>query len=240
MLLLWVVPQLFFFALVIYTKGYALLTLPALCIVAAWLVLNERAMGMRGMIAAGLMLAHALVFLAIPYTSPPAFTTLAPRNRSTSQRFQSAAGRAMSVYLPSVWRIRASDKQVSEALTMVRRAVGSGDDTTSIVLDPSVGLFAGPRTMQVYMPQATFISPGIRSVRLIAYHRGIDKVERYGDTASLAAPRLLLLTDRGLAEKYGDLGRVLDSGAFYALLEIPVERHAELRGRLEDLFVRWE
>jgi hypothetical protein len=239
-LLLWVVPQLLFFVLVIYAKGYALVLLPAICIATAWLLLNERSVVLRAGITSVLLLAHALVFLAVPYNSPPAYTTLAPRNRTTTERLQSVLGRSVSVYLPSFWRIRASDAQVAEALAMVRGAVGNGDDTTSIVLDPSVGMFAGPRTMQVYMPRATFISPGIGSYRLVAYHHGIDKVERYGDTASLAAPRLLLLTDRGLAERYSTVAAaILPLGEYYALMEVPAGRDRELRGRLDDLFVRW-
>jgi hypothetical protein len=153
----------------------------------------------------------------------------------------SLLGRAVSVYLPSLSRIRASDRQMEEALRLVGGAVGNGFDTTLVVFDPAGGAAANIRSMQVYLPQGYFAQPGIHPVRLVSFHHGIEKVQRYGDSASFQARRLLLLTDPGLIERYsGIYSAVIGRGEFMALLEIPPARHRELRERIEELFVRWE
>ncbi len=240
-MLLWIIPPSLFFLLVIYTKGYLLLILPALYLLMMRCIAAEPSQRTRRGIYATLMGTGLAVFLLVPYISPPPFTTLAPRNRSTGQRASSVIGRTLSVYVPSLARIRANDAQVESATVMIGRGVSVGRDSTLVVLDPAGRQFINARILQVYMPQVRFAEPGIRNDRMVTYFQGIDKEERFGDRAAFDRPRILLLTHAGLAEKYRDLGgRPIGEDHYFAMLEFPASKGIALRARMEELFTRWE
>jgi hypothetical protein len=235
----WVVPQLLFFALVIYSKGYGLLLLPALCIGIAWLIGGERSQFGRWFITAILVAANCAIFLLAPYEEPPPYTMLAPRVRTVAERAGSVFGRALSVYLPSLSRIRAGDRQMAEGLAMITGATSHGMDTTLIILDPAAAALANARVLQTYLPGARFAQPGVYSDRPVSFYHGIDIDRRNGERGSLAAPRLLLLTSSGLVPRYAGLSAtVISTGRYLTMLEVPPALHGALRKRIEELYVR--
>lgn len=237
--LLWIGVPVIFFASVIHTKGYLLLVLPALTLGTAWLIAGER--GRNVSIVAGLLLtAHAAIFLLVPYASPPAYLALAPRLRSAKERAGSVVGRTFSVYLPSLGVLRMRDREVGEVVESVRAAVADGADTTLVVIDPAAATFAHPRILQYYLPAIRFAMPGVRNDLLMTFHQGMMKWRLYGDTVHLAAPRLLLVTDRGLVDRYPFMRAISHSGSAIAMLEGNTAVGDTLRRVMEDLFVRWD
>ncbi len=244
-LLLWAIVPTLFFALVIHTKGYLLLVLPALAIGTAWLAAADRRtigparLGRMAIIA--IVLVGAGIFLLIPSEPPPAYAALAPRNRTSAERARSVLGRALSAYLPARSEIAARDRELAAAVDEIASAVGTGFDTTLVLIDPAGSTYAHPRILQCYLPRILFALPGIHNDRLLTFFRGDEKWKRFGEAGVISAPRILLFTDRGLAAAYPMMRPLAPRGAGSgALLEGEGKVGPELRVTIDSLFTRWD
>src|SRR5690606_4174656 len=123
------------------------------------------------------LIGNLLVFFVIPYKNPPANMTLAPRNRTTTQRVASLTGRAFSVYLPSYQRIVRHDEEVKEALQLIREETGADIEKTITVIDPAAAQFVDGRLMQVYLPEYHLTRPSLHSVEIMGIYHGIEGIE---------------------------------------------------------------
>jgi hypothetical protein len=238
-LLLWILPPLLFFALVIQTKGYMLLILPGFSMLIAWCLLRERSLTSKVIDSTLVVVAHLAFFILVPYLEPPEFLALAPRQRTPEQRVLSVLGRAFSAYLPSYSRIKTLDREVELSLRSMRFAIGEGGDSTLVVVDPSARQFIVARVLQYYMPDVGFAEPSIRRDSVVVYYKGIGRQERRTPDSAFTAPRLLLVTDRRLVSRYEptDLVPIVSSPQI-AILEIRKGSEVRTRRRMEELFVR--
>ena len=238
-LLLWILPPLLFFALVINAKGYMLLILPGIALLLAWCLLRERSLASKVIDSTLVVVAHLAFFILVPYLQPPEYIALAPRQRTPEQRALSVLGRAFSAFLPSYSRIRTLDHEVELALRSTRFAVSDGGDSTLVVVDPSARQFVVARVLQYYMPGVGFAEPSIRRDSVIVYYRGIGRQERRTPDSSFKAPRLLLMTDRRLADQYDETDLIpIISSPQIAILEIRKGSELKVRRKMEEMFVR--
>lgn len=235
----WVVPTSLFFALVIYSKGYFLLILPACCMVLAWLATTEPNRWRRTSVIAGMIAANLAIFFLAPYHTPPYFTALAPQNRTAEERAESVVGRGVSLLLPALSRVRANDNFVAAGLEVIDAATWRKEDSTLVILDPAAQMLIVGRVLQVYRPGLRIAVPSTFHRGLVVYLHGVEWEERSGSNADFYSQQLVVLTRTELAGTYAEIGgELLQTKAPFALLKFSRERGQLLRQRMDQLFAR--
>lgn len=236
-LLMWVVPPAVFFLLVLYAKGYLLLFLPALCIGLSLVISSEPTVFRRRLFATVLMVGNMATFLLTPYSIPPIYTTLSTSHRSSEQRAASVIGRTFSVYLPSLSRIHANNRQVGSALDMLGGYLRNAHAQTLVVIDPSARQFIHPRGAQFYFPEYYFVELELEQKGNL-YH-GIEKSEFSTLESPFPMKHVVLLSQNGMDEFYKVPGlQRIASDNCVTLWEVPAASQRELRTRVYELFVK--
>lgn len=144
-----------FFMFRYYTKGYALLCLVPIAILAAQVIAEQTRRRSLTSIAITLNL---LIFFGLPFHAPPPQSTFSHRLRTNAQRWQSALFRSVSWYEPTYAHLRASDAAANEANALVD-SVYRVDSHAYIVVDPPTSIWIYPRCFATIYPKITFLTP---------------------------------------------------------------------------------
>lgn len=224
---IWLLPAASFFVLGHHQKGYALLIVVPLVVLAAMAIADR----WRRPLLLVLVLVQTAFFLMAPYQLPPPEIHLAPRVRTLS--------------LPEVWWHRAWSTHLM-ARSMPRALAAAQEEVAAILaaapgdtllLDPTVPLFL--RAVQVKHPDRAFAVLEVHRRDGWRLHAGLD--ERTGeDVAALLARTVLVTRAEFAAAHLDDLASetVRTGGGFNALrldpgaAAVAASRYADLCERL--------
>jgi len=191
----WLLPPAVFFVLGHYQKGYALLVVVPLLVLAVSAITAR----WRRPLLAGLVCLQALFFLALPYREPPVEIHLAPHARSLS--------------LPEVWWQRVGSthlmgRSMPRALAAMQdemAAILAAAPADTLLIDPTVPLFL--RALQVRHPDRAFAVLEVHRRDGWRLHAGLD--ERTGEGVAALLARTVLVTRAEFARMY--LGELASS-----------------------------
>ncbi len=226
LLLAWLLPPGLFFLLGHYQKGYALLIVVPLLVLATGLV----APGRRRVLLTGLVLVQSLYFLAAPYRSPAPDVFIAPAVRSLSLP-EVWLQRVQSTHLMAAARPRALAAVHGELLEIMAAAPGD-----ILLLDPTFPLFL--RAMQVRHPDRAFAGLDVHRRDGWQLHAGLT--EQAGDGVAGLLGRTLLVTRRDFAEADPVMAGlpVVHRGKRFLALRVPPAQTTAVAARYAELFAR--
>lgn len=167
----WIVPPLLFFVVSHYAKGYILLTLPALAMVFALAVIRCTRIRLATATIVTCVIG-ILLFLLPPFMPPSVEASLPKEQRTASERLETAVLRTFSFFAPTHAHIRESEHSITEVQSMLSRHCKSRD---VVLVDPSAGSWAFPRSLQVSHPELYFIVPSDNNTVTIYHDAGVKR-----------------------------------------------------------------
>ncbi len=237
--LLWVIPPLALLPYASDASPFVVLMLPAITVALAWCVLGDRAATHTVLDTAMLIAVNVAVFLYVPVVTPPTFATMRPGRRTAEQRALTVVARVFTSDLPSWPRIRDADREVDEAVDVVRYAVGGGSDTTAVLVDPTARQFAPSRLLQIYLPAVRFVEPSTRDDSTVEFFHGLRQYSHAVPDSMFHSRRLLLLTDRRFLQAWPhDAVTPLFGSTHLAIAEVRRDDALRIRRTFESNFVR--
>ncbi len=231
MALLVIVPGLFF-VFRYYTKGYGLLCLAPISILASYLIAERK----HPEIIAGAAIAiNLLIFFAVPFHATPPESTFSHRFRTNSERVQTALLRCISAYAPTYSHLRASDAAAIEANNLVGFIPRDCTHHDYILVHPTAAAWIHPRCLATNYPDLTFLGNLPDSPMFESFDSG-NCSENFDVKTLPPASHLYCLSSIEFTQPTSLTSPCIAAGHFFQLQEISTQDRNAFFGALDSLF----
>ncbi|MFA3782897.1 hypothetical protein ABRY23_07535 [Melioribacteraceae bacterium 4301-Me] len=176
LLLFWLLPPLFLFSFVAYSKGYFLIIILPLYIIFGFF-LKDGLITVKPLILS--IFLDILIFLFLPYSKPSIESMLNPMTRKI-KNYQVWYERTTSSYLMAISRIKYNDSSIEELSELIKKYINQNESENLpiIFLDPTVNYYA--RGLQYLFPNLTFITMDQRDVDYYVLYHKLDVMKLNG------------------------------------------------------------
>ena len=149
-LILLIVTPATFFALKYYAKGYGLLYLAPVALLASHLLARSRR---RTQWVWSAVIVNMLIFFTVPFIVPALRSTLSYSHRTMGERWETAFLRGISAFAPTLAHLRVNE-QGMESVVPLLQPLRQG---SYVLVDASASGWAYPRSLQVAYPGLVFL-----------------------------------------------------------------------------------
>ncbi|HET6400766.1 MAG TPA: hypothetical protein VFH95_05130 [Candidatus Kapabacteria bacterium] len=184
-----------FFCFKHYTKGYGLIYIVPLVLLAARAMTASAKW--RSLFASAVAV-NLLIFFALPCIPPSARSLLGKAHRTKSERLQTALLRSVSFFAPALSSSRDMDRAVDTEDTMLSTLPVS----SSVIVETS-GISPEARVLQVEFPSDFFLSTHGGNVRLLRWFHGASDGDDFNLLARPKDEALYYLTTVELCRETG-------------------------------------
>ncbi len=240
LLALIVVPGLFF-AFKYYTKGYALIYLAPLCVLAARLIISRPHRGWRIGWSAGVVSVNLALFFFVPYWEPSVRSTFGYGLRTSTERWESAVLRTTSYAAPSFAHVQSSQEGMRAANALMdllqwqRLAL---DRPLYVLLDGPASYLASPRSLQAMHPEITFLLSRPDDSTHVRWFHADSTGSEFDLTSIDSRQPLFYVTTSALKRELGSIiGNRVASRENLVLYSIPFQARAQFVRVLDSLFI---